>query len=524
VWLQTATQWQGIGIAFDIAYQETDGDNGRIVDADLQSTLDSTLGSHASLAPGALSTRYQIVDSHLALSGERFQMNLWNWHSTNAGVGAGGAQAIDPYGRDDSDLLMADFTYHLNKSDDWDNSIRLSHLHYKIQTLFNLLPPGTIVPIGSDGNLNFVAPAGLVQFSDGLLGNPGATSKDSQFDFTSIYTGWDSHRLRLAAGARHQSLVALETKNFGPGVIDGSVPLIDGDLTNLTGSPFVYLPESSRNLRYLSLQDEWHLAKSLDLTAGLRYDNYSDFGGTTNPRLALVWGNSKNFTTKILYGSAFRAPSFAELYFRNNPVSLGNTDLKPEKIDTQELSFNYRVNQNLQTTLTLFQYQAKGMIEFLPDTNAASATKIAKNARDQDGKGFEFEVIWKPTAQLHLSSSYSLQDAEDRRLDTEIPDAPGEQLKLNANWEFVSNWYLNSQLDWIGNRKRAQGDTRAEIADYTMLNFTLHRKNILPDLDVSLAIRNATDEDAREPSSGEIPHDYPLASRSFLIELKYTLN
>jgi iron complex outermembrane receptor protein len=31
------------------------------------------------------------------------------------------------------------------------------------------------------------------------------------------------------------------------------------------------------------------LRRRLGLTAGVRHDQYSDFGGTTNPRMALVW-------------------------------------------------------------------------------------------------------------------------------------------------------------------------------------------------------------------------------------------
>ena len=522
VWLQSATQWQGVGIAFNLAYQESDGDANRRIDSDLQSFLDSKLGTHASLAPGALSTRYQLLDTHLALSTEQLQLNLWNWHSSNAGVGAGGAQALDPEGKDDSDLRMADLTYHFGKGlEHWDNSIRASYLSYNLESKFHLLPSGTVLPIGSDGNLNFVAPAGIVQFSDGLIGNPSGLSNDTQVDFTSLFTGWDSHRLRLAAGARRQTLVAHETKNFGPGVIDGTAPVVDGTVTNVSNSAFVFLADSARNLRYLSLQDEWRILADVELTAGLRYDDYSDFGSTTNPRVALVWTADEKFTTKLLYGSAFRAPSFAELYFRNNPVTLGNSNLKPEHIDTVELSFNYRATPNLQTTLTLFDYQAQDMIEFLSD--AGATTKTAQNARDQNGKGFELEVNWKPFSQLHFSGSYSQQDATDAKTNTTIPYAPGQQCKINANWEFVANWYFNSQLNWVADRERAVGDLRPRISNYTLLNFTLHRKNILPDLDVSIALHNASNADAREPSSGEIPHDYPLETRSAWLELSYSL-
>jgi outer membrane receptor for ferrienterochelin and colicins len=194
-------------------------------------------------------------------------------------------------------------------------------------------------------------------------------------------------------------------------------------------------------------------------------------------------------------------------------------------MNTLELSFNYRFTPNLQTNLTLFDYRARDMIEFVDDISTPQdASKFAGNIRDQNGKGFEFEVNWKPSSQLHLSASYSQQAATDALNDSKIPDAPGQQVKANLNWMFASQWSLNSQLNWIGDRARALSDTRPAIADYTLLNLTLHRKNILPDLDVSFSVRNAANADAREPSSGSIADDYPLESRSLWLGLTYLLN
>jgi len=523
IWLQTATQTQDWGIAFNLAYQESNGDGDRQVNADLQSTLDSFLGTNASLAPGSLSTRYQILDSHLALNSEQMKINLWSWISEDAGIGAGGAQALDLVGEDDSKLWMVDATYHLNEgSGEWDNSVRLSYLYYDLQSQFNLLPPGTLLPIGGDGNLNFTAPAGMVLFPDGLIGNPGQESSDAQAEFVSIYSGWESHRVRLAVGARKQTLDAREYKNFGPGVINGTEGVVSGELTDVSDTAYVFLEDGSRNIRYLSVQDEWQIVSDLELTAGVRYDDYSDFGGTTNPRIALVWANSENLTSKLLYGSAFRAPSFTEQHAKNNPVALGNPNLDPEQIDTLELSFNYLFNQDLQSTLTLFTYQARDMIEFMPDEMAT--TKTAQNIRDQNGDGFEWEINWKPATQLHLSGSYSQQDARDEYNDAPVPDAPGEQFKMDLNWEFRSNWLLHGQLNWVGDRQRAVLDPRADIDDYTLLNLTLRRKNILPALDLSLTLRNLADENAYEPSSGEIAEDYPLESRSAWLEVTYRFN
>lgn len=520
LWLQSAASWKDWGIAFNLTYQESDGDEKRRVNNDLQSNLDDLFGTDASLAPGPLSTRYRILDTHLAITSDDVQFNLWGWLSNDAGVGAGATQTLDHTGKDDSKLWMADFTYRLSdRHDPWDHSLRFSHLYYDLQASFNLMPEGAILPIGSDGNLDFASPTGSVFFPDGLLGNPGQRTEDTQFDFISIYNGWDAHRLRFAAGAKRQTLESRESKNYGPGIIDGTSPVVDGTLTDVSNTAFVYLDNSARTIRYLSLQDEWQLIPDLMLTAGVRYDHYSDFGGTTNPRIALVWATDEKLTTKLLYGSAFRAPSFSEQRFKNNPVSLGNLNLDPEHIDTLELSFNYRANANFQTTLTVFTYKAQDMIEFIPDEGAT--TRTAQNARDQNGEGFEWEINWKPTTNLRLSGNYSWQDAKDKQSGVAVADAPGQQFKINANWEFKPEWSMYGQMSWVGDRQRAAGDDRREIRDYTLLNLTLRRKNIFPNLDASLALRNLTNEDAREPSDGTIADDYPLESRHLWLELNY---
>jgi len=525
-WLQSAGSWRDFDIAYSAAYQESDGDNSRGINTDLQSVLDSVSGTHASLAPGSLSTRYQIFDSHLALSNEHLQFNVWNWISVDAGVGAGGAQAIDPVGRDDDHVFMVDANYHFDKtSSNWDNNLRASYFYYELSAQFNLLPAGTIVPIGSDGNVNFESPAGLVSFPDGLKGNPSGKTRDTEFDYVSIYTGLDSQRIRLNVGVKYQTVDTNETKNFGPGVLDNVLlpSSVDDSLTNVAGTPYVFLPNSSRRVSYVSLQDEWNLRRNLDLTAGVRYDRYSDFGGTTNPRVALVWSGSKKLTTKLLLGSAFRAPSFAELYYQNNPVSLGDKTLNPEQITSEELSFAYRATETLQSTLTLFNYQAKKMIDFVDDPATPDTSKYARNALDQNGNGFEVEVNWKPSNHLHFGSSYSRQRATNAKTNSKIPDAPGQQFKANVNWLFANDWSVNSQLYWVADRARATNDSRPKVADYTLLNVTLNRKNILPDVDFSFAVRNAAHAHAREPSSDTIPDDYPLESRSFWVGLTYVV-
>ncbi|MCP4598383.1 TonB-dependent receptor, partial [Neptuniibacter sp.] len=59
------------------------------------------------------------------------------------------------------------------------------------------------------------------------------------------------------------------------------------------------------------------------------------------------------------------------------------------------------------------------------------------------------------------------------------------------------------------------------IDDYTLVNLSLRREEIAPNLDITLSALNLFDEDAYEPSNGVIPDDYPLEGRSVWLQLSY---
>lgn len=520
VWLQHGNRYGKWEIALTFNYQQTDGDSGRKISSDLQSGLDNAFGTNASLAPGALSTRYTVYDSHLEIKRNNWKLRLWNWNLHDAGVGAGGAQALDPHGHQDANQFLTDLNY---KKDLADHNIQFeaiaSYLHRKTETEFTLLPAGTTIPIGSDGNLNFTNPAGLVTFPDGLFGNPSGTDNQLALDTAVTYSGWRTHYLRIGAGLKYLRYHPEESKNFGPGVIDGTVTPINGSMTDVSGTPFVFSPIKSRSLRYFSIQDEWTFAPDWELTSGVRYDHYSDFGSTLNPRIALVWSARYNLTAKLLYGSAFRAPSFAELTGKNNPVALGNSNLAPETIDTFELAFDYRPTLDMHINVSLFSYQAKDLISYVPDSGAS--TQTAQNSGDQEGYGFEIESNWQLNDTIDITGSYAWQHSEDRKSNKRIADAPRQQIYLSSNWEFYRGCYLTPQLFWIADRERNDSDNRSAVDDYTLVNMTVRFNSLYKNTQLSLSGRNIFNENAYEPSSGTISDDYPLEGRSFWVELSY---
>jgi iron complex outermembrane recepter protein len=55
------------------------------------------------------------------------------------------------------------------------------------------------------------------------------------------------------------------------------------------------------------------LFKGFDLTGALRYDDYSDFGTTTNPKLSLRYAPIDSLAFRASWGTGFRAPSLAQI-------------------------------------------------------------------------------------------------------------------------------------------------------------------------------------------------------------------
>ncbi len=520
-WMHSEYKKNNWNFLFDAAHERSDGDRSRLVSSDFQTQLDTFFGTDASLAPTYLSTRYEITDVRLAISRNNWRLNYWLWESLDAGLGAGGAQALDINGYDDSRVDLLDYTY-TARGDEWDHSLKLSQYDYELKAHFNLLPPGAIIPIGEDGNANFMEPVGMVEFSDGLIGHPGAKMKDALVEATVVYHGNQNHRTRIATGYRQQRLDVNEKKNFGPGVIDGSESVVDGQLTDVTETEYVFADNSRRNVFYLSVQDEWQLSRAWELTAGLRYDEYSDFGKTINPRVALVWSENESLTAKFLYGSAFRAPSFGEQSYKNNPISVGSDNLDPEVIDTYEVAASLRLTKNLKTNLNLFFYLAQDMIDFIPDESIATSN-TAQNTRDQEGHGFEWELHWSPSREARVKSTISWNQAMDKATGANIADAPTRQVFVGASWEFVQNMFMHVDMHWVGGRHRSVGDGRSRIDDYGVINLSLRKKNLFNRVNVSLSVKNLMNEDAYEPSTESIEGDYPLEGRSFWVELTYKI-
>ena len=70
----------------------------------------------------------------------------------------------------------------------------------------------------------------------------------------------------------------------------------------------------SRDIKAVYAEAAIPILSSLEATVAVRHDSYSDFGGTTNPKVSLKFTPLKDVLFRGSYNTGFRAPSFFQLY------------------------------------------------------------------------------------------------------------------------------------------------------------------------------------------------------------------
>lgn len=499
-WMLHGGKLGGLDVAGYLRVGSTDGSR-RTISADAATPL----GAGISHAPGPINTGRDAIDGTLDLSYDKWRLRFGYKQRDNVGSGAGVAQALDPSGQSYSERITSDLTYQdLNFGKDWGVDLQISAMQYKEFSDLVLFPVGANLGGGA--------------FTAGMIGNPYKWEHHGRLNASAFYTGFKQHRVRLGTGFVNEDLYKIrETKNFNPNF----TPIGTGSLADVTDvtNTVPFIKPHKRLLRYFYAQDEWNFSNDWTLTAGVRRDNYSDFGATTNPRLALVWEAAYNVTAKLLYGTAFRAPAFNELYAINNPTLIGNSALTPEKMKTLEAAIAWQPTTKVQLGMNLFHYQMSDIIRLVNSTY--------QNSGKQNGNGLELEAAWDASSNVRLSGNYGYQRSIDEATHQDAGLAPHHRVYLRSDWRFTPGWLANAQANWVAGRKREPSDVRPEISNYTTIDLTLRTQNTRSPWDFAFSMRNLFNADAREPSPlgapTAIPNDLPLPGRSVLLQLMYKL-
>ncbi len=467
---------------------------------------DALTGTPFSLAPGSPYLGSKQTDAFLKIAyGDLSFRGHYLTRKKDAFIGVASA-LTDERSVDNVDNYWGELAYAMSLKEGLSTNFKFTYDHYEQDPFVKVYPNG----------FGGVYPAGLI--GKPLVKN-NTIGGEMQVDWE-IFKG--NH---LIAGLSFEELRQYDVKqlaNFDP----------------LTGAPLASVQEvanwnkdATRQIWATYLQDEWQLPYNVNLTAGLRYDHYSDFGETVNPRIGLVWSFLDNADLKLLYGTAFRAPNFQELYDINNSTIVGNPNLKPEKIQTYEAGLAWRLNRFFAANLNYFYSLINDQIGWAP-SSTPGAPAVDANIGKSETQGVEFGLNGAYGTDLYWKLSYAYQNPRNADTDQRLPYVPSQRVSGSINYAPVKYLNLHTDVLWTGSRPRDTGDSRPDVPAYATVDLAVTLKNFYKSLEIQGTVRNLFDQRYKDPdtSGGNVnllgtgpktPGDFPREGISAFVTAMY---
>ena len=221
-----------------------------------------------------------------------------------------------------------------------------------------------------------------------------------------------------------------------------------------------------------------------DISASLRNDDNEQFGSETTGGIA--YGKEVGSQTKMTlgYGTAFRAPTFNELYF----PGFGNPDLKAETSSSVDFGVSGRA-ANASWRINLFNTEIEDLIGFDP------ITFLPVNVNEAEITGIEFSGQLSAAGWV-IGGNLTLQDPEDTgggaNNGNQLPRRAKENLHLSVDRGFGA-WSAGASLLYKGDSYDDPANT-IEIDAFTLVDLRvkyIFHKNWL----FEIAVKNVFDEE-----------------------------
>ncbi|MBP7052372.1 MAG: TonB-dependent receptor [Phycisphaerae bacterium] len=267
------------------------------------------------------------------------------------------------------------------------------------------------------------------------------------------------------------------------------------------------------------LQDEVKLLEKLTFIGSVRHDEYETCGGTTSPRLGLIYDLCDRTTLKLLYGQAFRAPSAYSLYYENAAQGQkAANDLEPGRIRTYEAVVDQQLTRNLLASACGFHYVLEDLIDTVVDPS--DGWLVFENRGEVQASGIELALRGRWTGGLQARASYSYVEAEDETTDETLVNSPKHLAKLSFIQPVVAErLFAGLEFLYESEVKTVAGD---HADDFMLTNLTLTYVSVSKRLEIAASVYNLFDVDYAFPSfAGSVQDTIEQDGRTFRAGLTY---
>ena len=286
---------------------------------------------------------------------------------------------------------------------------------------------------------------------------------------------------------------------------------------------------------------------NLEVQIAARFEDYSDFGTTTDPKVAFIWQPTESLSIRGSYGTAFRAPSLHQIGLGNTDESptlvdtvrcaavnidcdpkeytavlSGNDDLGPEESKSYNLGVIYEIAENLDFSIDYYNYDIENVItkdtqfkfstlgndpsvvERLPSTIAGDPGEVVRifdqfeNIGNVTTSGLDIEANYGLDTDMGdfkfsyvLNYVLSYEDARPNadgsmRIDTVEGDfeQPEVRWTLNTSW-VKDDWNASLALNYIGAFKQ---DSSVRIKEVKDSDGVVIETVVLPDVKSMLTV------------------------------------
>ena len=192
--------------------------------------------------------------------------------------------------------------------------------------------------------------------------------------------------------------------------------------------------------------DDVRLGSRARLSAAVRVDDHHEsFGVTANPRLALVVQPYEGGNTKLMFGTAYRAPSFYERYFQNGTELPGNgrcldaactqlSQLQPETIRTGEFEHVHSIGDAWSFLVAGYFSRIEHILRLASVGNGKFAFGNRTSSLSHTG-GVEAEIRWQPEPGALIEAWYAFAHVQnDPPAAFIVPNVPTHTAALRALW------------------------------------------------------------------------------------------
>ena len=371
-----------------------------------------------------------------------------------------------------------------------------------------------------------------------------------------------SDRFKLTAGLSFAHYVSMPRSNNLEYPVFGNDP--GGIIVN---SEYDFLlpdgiPANLIQTKYNSVgglaQAHYEFDFPLTITAGARIDNDERYGTSLNPRLGLVYEEKEDFTMKALYGTAYLAPSPQYMYDRYGTLvptndsstyyaefmQLPNENLKPQKVQTVEISFLKYFNDELSVRATGYTSFVSGLISPVVNNETVesiypdhlypgtqyhiNAIQINDNLGESTIYGGNIIIDYKQIISSVMSHRYALSysyiegytdiDESGPTEERNLPGISNHTVKFRGTFKW-GGLTVSPALIWMSDQRaiNAASVQSADVTKYqTIPGFVLVNAHVNYDITKKLAVflsgHNLLDERYRNVNIGAAPESMGAGS------------